>query len=105
MIGIEQQLARLVERVVRKVVREEFDRRETGAPVADGWLSIQNAADLADVHRSTVRRWIASGDLPVARHGALARIKRSDLETLLGKSDDDDDDFDSMAHARKLLGR
>lgn len=45
-------------------------------------LSIEQAAQLYDVHPATVRRWIASGRLPAYRVGRLVRIKASDLDTL-----------------------
>jgi excisionase family DNA binding protein len=44
------------------------------------YLSVQEAAAVLRVHRSTIRRWIAEGDLPAYRVGQRKlAVKRSDL--------------------------
>lgn len=46
-------------------------------------LSVQAAAEHIGVSTRTIRRWIASGDLPARRVGPkLLRINVSDLESL-----------------------
>ena len=46
-------------------------------------LSIRQAADYQGVSTDTIRRWIASGDLPAWRLGPkLIRIDRADLDAL-----------------------
>lgn len=47
------------------------------------YLSVREIADLLRIHTKTVRRWIASGDLPATRLGRDWRIARSDLRALL----------------------
>jgi excisionase family DNA binding protein len=54
------------------------------------WLSILQAATRASVSTKTVKRWIASGDLPAIRlpspkgRGHL-RVRLNDLEALLAR--------------------
>lgn len=46
-------------------------------------LTIAEAAEAVGVSQKTVRRWIASGDLPAYRLGGkLVRIHQDDLEKL-----------------------
>ncbi|PVG84017.1 helix-turn-helix domain-containing protein [Nocardioides gansuensis] len=48
------------------------------------WLSIERAAGLLDVSTKTIRRLIASGDLPAYRCGKRGiRIKTTDLESIM----------------------
>ncbi len=56
-------------------------------PTPTDLLTLEEAAALARVHRSTVRAWCASGRLPSssgARRGSR-RVRRSDLETVLAE--------------------
>lgn len=46
------------------------------------YLTIKEAAALFRVGTKTVRRWIASGELPATRPGRDWRIARSDLKAL-----------------------
>lgn len=47
------------------------------------WLSLQDAADLYSVSVSTIRRRIASGDLPAGRCGrSIIRVKALDVDLL-----------------------
>src|SRR5438067_12906818 len=60
-----------------------------GPPAATGerdYYSISQAAALLGVSRVSIWRWIRAGHLPVARLGQRTiRIKRQDLERLLGE--------------------
>ncbi|MBF9315845.1 excisionase family DNA-binding protein [Mycobacteroides chelonae] len=48
-------------------------------------VTVRYAADLANVHVSTVRRWIKDGHLKAWRAGPrLLRINRDELMTFLG---------------------
>lgn len=48
------------------------------------WLSPNAAAEYAGVSVRTVRRWIATGQLPGHRAGRrLIRIKRAELDAML----------------------
>lgn len=53
-------------------------------PTSRDWLSLTEAAEELGVTDRTLRRKIASGDLPAYRMGPrLVRVKRADLEALL----------------------
>lgn len=51
-------------------------------PQTATYLSVRQVADLFSVCTKTVRRWIASGDLPATKLGHDWRIARSDLKAL-----------------------
>jgi excisionase family DNA binding protein len=52
--------------------------------LVDDYLSVQEAAAVLRVHRSTIRRWIAQGDLRAYRVGQRKiAVKRSDLASRL----------------------
>lgn len=48
-------------------------------------LTVPQAADYAVVSEPTVRRWVASGELPCFRAGRQIRIAREDLVDFLRK--------------------
>ncbi|MEP2530784.1 helix-turn-helix domain-containing protein [Shimia sp.] len=49
------------------------------------YLSVRQVAETFDVCPKTVRRWIASGDLPATRLGRDWRIARTDLKALAAR--------------------
>ena len=52
--------------------------------LADDYMTVQGAAADLKVAKSTVRRWIASGDLPAYRIGKRRiALKRSDVAALI----------------------
>lgn len=53
------------------------------APIAATWITIQQAADLMSCSTKTVRRLIASQQLPARRIGTrMIRIDAADLDAL-----------------------
>lgn len=48
-------------------------------------LSAEAVADLLSVSIRTVRRMIATGDIPVVRIGRAVRVRRVDIEALIGR--------------------
>lgn len=71
--------------MIRDVVREELARdRETRSPRAE-FVSTTTAARIADVTAHTVRRWIREGRLVAHGTGGRLRVRRSDVERLLGE--------------------
>lgn len=68
--------------LVRSIVREELSRAL--APRTDGYLSVASAAEVADVSPATVRRWIRTGKLPSCGSGKLLRVRRADLDRVIG---------------------
>ena len=51
-------------------------------PRSATYLSVKDVASVFRIHPKTVRRWIASGQLPATRLGRDWRIARSDLRAL-----------------------
>lgn len=82
-MSIEEQLADLVERTVRRVIREEL-----GTARAD-YLSAVEAAQVAGVSAQTVRAWIRAGKIPGYRAGRVWRVRRNELESLLAAGNPD----------------
>lgn len=84
-----------VREVVREAVREEVRRvlREELAvlralgpspPVdEDTYLSVADAARVANVHEGTIRKWIDKGWLPGYRAGRHRRLKRAELDRFM----------------------
>lgn len=59
--------------------------RKVAAPQPNTYLTPQQVADLMQVHRRTVERMIAFGDLPAYKFGRKAvRIRLRDLERMIG---------------------
>jgi excisionase family DNA binding protein len=46
------------------------------AAIADGLLTIKDAAEFLDVHPATIRKWIAAGTMPAHRIGSAQRAIR-----------------------------
>ena len=76
----ENQLVFVITEAVRQVVREELSR----APGRTGYLSVQDAAAIAGVIPGTIRSWINAGRLRRYQAGRHVRVKRSELDALLG---------------------
>ena len=66
-------------RLVRDLVRAELEAARAPAE----FLSVQRAAEVADVAAGTIRRWIREGRIEGHRAGRVLRVKRADLEALL----------------------
>jgi excisionase family DNA binding protein len=72
---------KVLEDVVRRVIREELDARRTKEPEGLGApLTVIEAAAQIRVHPNTIRRGIASGALKADRAGSAYRIRRVDLD-------------------------
>jgi excisionase family DNA binding protein len=69
--------------LVRDVVREELTR-DKSPPEPAGHLSTRAAAEHAGVAMGTIRRWIRDGKLPELRAGRHLRVRRADVDALLG---------------------
>jgi excisionase family DNA binding protein len=74
-------LADVFERIVRDVVRDELAKaveelqaivRSAGPPAR--YLTVDEAAQVANVGRTKLRQAIGTGELPVTRRGRLVRI-------------------------------
>lgn len=53
------------------------------------YLSVDEAASLLDVHSRTILRWIKQGELKAAKAGRQWRIRREDLDHLMGEPEKD----------------
>ncbi len=51
----------------------------------NGYLTIEETAELLKVHYNTVYRWVVSGKLPAAQFGDSWRIRKSDIDALFEK--------------------
>ena len=49
-------------------------------------LTVSDVAELLQLNQQTVRNWIDAGTLPAIRAGRRVRVRRSDLETVIGAS-------------------
>jgi len=49
-------------------------------------LSAEAVADLLSVSVRTVRRMNASGEIPIVRIGRAVRVRRVDIEALIGRN-------------------
>ena len=52
----------------------------TCAPSRDTWVTTYQLADELEVHHATVRRWIATGQLPARHKGKRLLITRASVE-------------------------
>jgi excisionase family DNA binding protein len=57
--------------------------RQDGCPDLRKLLSIDDAADLLAVSTKSVRRWIATRELPAVQLGTHWRIRPQDLEAFI----------------------
>ena len=77
----EKALLHVITDAVRQVVREELSK----VPERNEYLSVREAAEIADVIPGTIRSWIEAGKLGRYQAGRHVRVKRSDLDALLDK--------------------
>jgi excisionase family DNA binding protein len=85
-------------------------------PMAEGFVTVFEVAELLKVNPQTVRNWIVKGTLPAVRVGRRVRIRRVDLDRMLGtgaeenEPSSDSDDMDAGGGSpvesarRQLLG-
>lgn len=85
---IEETIAAAVEAKVRPLLEEmrALLASVTPAAAADGYLSVEKAAELAEVHGDTIRNWVKAGKLPEHRAGRELRVRRDELHRFLGAS-------------------
>lgn len=67
------------EHLIRSSVAEPTAAQRGREPVPERLLTIRDVANLQQTCERTIRRRIASGELPVIRDGRLVRIRPSDL--------------------------
>jgi excisionase family DNA binding protein len=77
----EKALLHVITDAVRQVVRDELSK----VPERSEYLSVREAAEIAHVIPGTMRSWIEAGKLGRYQAGRHVRVKRSELEALLGK--------------------
>ena len=70
----------------------------------EDYVTVPEAAKLLQVHISTIRRWIDSGDLPAHRVGQRRIIvKRGDLANLITPARAEQEKGGDMSHTERLL--
>ena len=104
------QLEAAFRELMRDVVRDEVrsalaeSRPRQAATTAPGepYLSVANAAKLADLAPNTIRTWIRDGRLPAHRAGRVLRVRRSELESFLAVAPPKHKKVDIAARARQI---
>jgi excisionase family DNA binding protein len=79
-------LAEEIKAALREVLREELPRALSllqPRTDEDGYLSVQKAATLVEVHPDTIRAWVKDGRLVAHRAGRELRIRRDQLRRFL----------------------
>ena len=75
---------RLIAReAIDEFIAVPFAERSDMSARTPKFFTTDQIAECLDVSPRTVRRWIKSGDLPVHRFGAAARISEVDLRAFL----------------------
>ena len=64
---------------------EVFMTQKSQSLVHGVLLTVQEVAGLLSVSQRTVRRMIAAGEFPVVRLGRAIRVRRIDIEALIGR--------------------
>jgi excisionase family DNA binding protein len=82
---LEELLLDGLRRVVREEIRAALVERghEPDEPKATTYLSVAEAARIAQLHHGTLREWIKDGSLRAFRAGRVYRIRREDLDARL----------------------
>lgn len=57
----------------------------------NGYLTIEQAATLLQVHYNTVYRWLVAGTLPGAKFGDSWRIRKEDIDAFFTKRPPEND--------------
>jgi excisionase family DNA binding protein len=100
------QLEQELRTMITSIVRAEVERALSEAQDSDagGYMSVAAIAKLADVAPGTVRRWIREGRLIGHRAGRVLRVRRADLERLLGDGDEEDSEITPEKLAQRDFG-
>lgn len=68
--------------LIAQIVRDELAKQ--GKPAAnDEYLTPKEAAEIAKVIPSTIRRWVAQGRLTRCQAGGDLRVRRAELERMM----------------------
>ncbi len=78
-----EELQAMLDAAVLRGVRAALAEARPAAAEEDGYLSVQRAADFADVHPDTIREWIKTDRLRGYRAGRELRVLRSELHRFL----------------------
>lgn len=70
-----------LETLIRTIIRDELGKLRQ--PANDEYLSTADAADLARVRPSTIRRWVRAKRLSKIGGARRVLVKREDLERLI----------------------
>jgi len=108
-MSLEESVRTLVREEMQRVLREELPAlvaalRPAGDP-GDQYLSVQKAAEFAEVHPDTIRAWVKEGRISGARAGRELRVLRSALRRFLEAGDSADDRETPEQEAATILAR
>jgi len=104
---IEDLLAERLVPAMRDVVRAELRAvmSEMKPASAGEYLTVAQAAEIANVHPETVRVWIRDGRLPRHHAGREHRVLRTELEDFLRVTLTPPDEMSLEARATAILNR
>ncbi|HEY2746602.1 MAG TPA: helix-turn-helix domain-containing protein [Polyangia bacterium] len=103
--AVREAIRDVVREELRSAIRDELARApvalsDRGVGDGDAYLSVGEAANIANVHEATIRSWITKGQLRGHRAGRHRRVKRSELEQFMSAlSDGSEVDIEARAAA------
>ena len=78
-----QNIRRIVREEIRGALTDMLEKPSTSTEATLEYLSIDEAANIARLHHTTLREWIKDGSLKAYRAGRVYRIRRIDLDERL----------------------
>lgn len=78
-----QNIRRIVREEVRAALSDLMEAPRESTAQQSEYLSIEDAANIARLHHTTLREWIKDGSLKAFRAGRVYRIRRCDLDERL----------------------
>lgn len=76
-------IAETLRDLVRDLVRDELARALAARDAPVEYLTVAQAASVAQVARGTVRRWVREGRLADHRAGRVVRVRRDELDRVM----------------------
>lgn len=92
-----------IEAAVKRAVEKALLQMRPATNATDELLSVESAAELADVSKATIRRWIEQGMLKRYGSGRAVRVRREDVLSVRPPEVDPETDVDQLA--AQLLSR
>lgn len=74
-------------------------------PPDDGYVSMQRAAEIAQVNPNSIRNWIRRGDLREYRAGRLVRVRLAELHRYLARPPETTTAVNAEQDVRRMLAK